>query len=619
MTRRASAPALHPAADFLCYNCAAQSSWTVLDTRFDHGQTFASIRQCWRGAPQRPAMLHYVGVLSLEQAAALQQALAQSGDEHTTDLIPLCWGMGPGFHRLWLDGGALSLTLCVGDLPEVLAQQAMQADVVVAQDAVHWNQWVIKALARHCKRGTALYIDRQASVDALLLGSAGFVMQPHEAAEHFAHALYNPHWTLQNSRRPQQMTAHPPGTCAVIGAGIAGASVAHALALRGWKVDVLDAAPLPASGASGLPVGLVVPHHSADDSPRSRMSRAGTRLMLQHAAVLQTGQDWNPGGVMELDLDATALEATEAEMRSTPHAGDHAEGWATATAFGGANALWHQHAAWIKPHRLVAHWLSPPGIAFHGNCRISSLHRQGGQWVLLDAGGAEAGRADIVVFANAFSCVQLLQQLASDLSAAPDAPYLWVDDVLGKLQAMQAIHGTLSMGPNPATPQPAWPVIPVNGHGSFVSGVPMALGPSWFAGATFQAEAAAHADLPQEHAANLAKLRTLLPDVAAMLSAQFAGQLVQAWQGTRCVTHDRLPLVGPLEEGPTPTLWLSAGMGARGLSFSALCAELLAAWVGGEPLPIENLLAQGLGTRRRRRQRAAVASPVQGALESRQV
>jgi tRNA 5-methylaminomethyl-2-thiouridine biosynthesis bifunctional protein len=42
-------------------------------------------------------------------------------------------------------------------------------------------------------------------------------------------------------------------------------------------------------------------------------------------------------------------------------------------------------------------------------------------------------------------------------------------------------------------------------------------------------------------------------------------------------------------------------MGARGLSFSALCAELLAAWFGGEPLPIENNLAKLLDTHRMQR------------------
>jgi tRNA 5-methylaminomethyl-2-thiouridine biosynthesis bifunctional protein len=91
--------------------------------------------------------------------------------------------------------------------------------------------------------------------------------------------------------------------------------------------------------------------------------------------------------------------------------------------------------------------------------------------------------------------------------------------------------------------------------------------------------------------------------VAQALAPQFAQGQVQAWQGVRCVTHDRLPLVGPLDEVASPTLWLCAGMGARGLSFSALCAELLAAELGGEPLPLESSLARALGTRRRQRGR----------------
>ena len=95
---------------------------------------------------------------------------------------------------------------------------------------------------------------------------------------------------------------------------------------------------------------------------------------------------------------------------------------------------------------------------------------------------------------------------------------------------------------------------------------------------------------------------TLLPQVATQLAPQFASPQVQAWQGTRCISHDRLPLVGPLDQAAQPSLWLCAAMGARGLSFSALCAELLAAWLGDEPLPLESNLAKGLGTGRLRRQ-----------------
>jgi tRNA 5-methylaminomethyl-2-thiouridine biosynthesis bifunctional protein len=47
-----------------------------------------------------------------------------------------------------------------------------------------------------------------------------------------------------------------------------------------------------------------------------------------------------------------------------------------------------------------------------------------------------------------------------------------------------------------------------------------------------------------------------------------------------------------------PGLWVCTGMGARGLTLGLLCAELLAARLHGEPLPVEAKLAQALGVER---------------------
>jgi tRNA 5-methylaminomethyl-2-thiouridine biosynthesis bifunctional protein len=82
-----------------------------------------------------------------------------------------------------------------------------------------------------------------------------------------------------------------------------------------------------------------------------------------------------------------------------------------------------------------------------------------------------------------------------------------------------------------------------------------------------------------------------------------AAAKVHAWCRERCAGHDRLPLVGPVLAGDTPSVWMLAGMGSRGLSFSALCAELLASYMGGEPLPLEASLARSLHTTRRYKQR----------------
>jgi tRNA 5-methylaminomethyl-2-thiouridine biosynthesis bifunctional protein len=65
-------------------------------------------------------------------------------------------------------------------------------------------------------------------------------------------------------------------------------------------------------------------------------------------------------------------------------------------------------------------------------------------------------------------------------------------------------------------------------------------------------------------------------------------------------------LVGPLEAGPDATLWASVGMGARGLTLAALCAQVLVARLCGEPLPIEKTLARKLDSQRVRRKKRSV-------------
>ena len=133
--------------------------------------------------------------------------------------------------------------------------------------------------------------------------------------------------------------------------------------------------------------------------------------------------------------------------------------------------------------------------------------------------------------------------------------------------------------------------------GSFVPHVPATEGAFWAAGATFETDAAALVDQAAQHRANQQRLQSLLPDVAKALEPQFQNSEVTAWSGERCVTHDRLPWVGPVELSQTG-LWVCAGMGSRGLSFSALCAEFLAARLGEEPLPLEANLLRSLDINR---------------------
>ena len=544
---------------------AGQPAWRILDTRFDQGLAFLSTWQTWKTDLSRPRLLHYVALTTAPpQLDELLAAAAPFPEllELAQELTAQWFGLLPGFHRLSLDGGRILLTLCVGELTALLRQQQFVADSVYLHAGLApWNGWTAKALARCCRRGTGLSSATPAPDLLADLAPCGFEMQPH--AHGALSGQFNPRWTIKSSRNASiSPTAAAVGSCVVIGAGLAGASVAAALALRGWQVQVLDQGAAPAAGASGLPVGLVVPHVSADDCALSRLSRSGVRLMLEQARrLLQQGQDWEATGVQQRQLE-------------NPEQPD----------------LWHAQAAWLKPAQLVRAWLAQPGVTFQGNAQVARLRPNGDDWELLDVQGQLLARANRVVLANASGAVPLL----AELEAAQPSFGLHVN----QLPAMHGVRGLLSWAKHPGAPDATFPLFPVNGAGSVIPNVPLGEGASqacaWYVGSSYQPATRAEALDAKNHAANFGRLQKLLPALAQTLAQPFAGGHLQAWKNTRCVTSDRLPVVGPLYPGANPSLWICAGMGSRGMSFAVLCAQLLAARWGAEPLPVEAGLAQSL-------------------------
>ena len=136
----------------------------------------------------------------------------------------------------------------------------------------------------------------------------------------------------------------------------------------------------------------------------------------------------------------------------------------------------------------------------------------------------------------------------------------------------------------------------MQGHGHFLPAVPGTQGLQWLAGAGFEAdESGSQADC---HQANLARAAQLLPDLAGALQAQYRAGQLGLWRGQRCISHDRLPLIGPATASGENGLWMCLAMGARGLTFAALCAQLLTARLMAEPLPLPQRLARLLDVQR---------------------
>ncbi len=565
---------------------ADQPQWRVLETGFGLGLNFLATWHAWRSDPLRPGLLHFCSIEAWPVAAddLLRAAASYPALQPLAEALAAQWqGLVPGFHRLSFEQGRVLLTVCVGDVQAMLREQAFRADAVFldgfdpACNAQMWQAQTLKAVTRLARRGATLATWTVAVEVRRELQACGWQLQQVPGLPPKRACLagrYAPAW---ERRGPPDQPALAPTECIVIGAGLAGAAVAASLARRGWAVRVLDAAAAPAAGASGLPAGLLAPHQSPDDNPLSRLSRAGVRMTLQHAARLAKGIEWEPTGALESRGDDArplpalgeallpwSREATEAQKR-------------TAGLDSSLPAWWHANAAWIEPAALVRLWLREQGVRFQGGLAVGRIRSVAAGWAVEDAAGIRIAAAPLVVVAAA---------LATAALADAGLP-------------LQPVRGQLTWAPHGADAV-ALPPFPVNGNGHFLPRVPLVERGAWITGSSYGRGDADTGWRPEDDLANLQRVREHMPSAAQAMEAAMARGETRSWSGVRCASADRRPLVGEV----APGLWASTAMGSRGLTFAALCGELIAARLHGEPLPIEARLAQALAVSRAARPRS---------------
>ena len=343
--------------------------------------------------------------------------------------------------------------------------------------------------------------------------------------------------------------------CLVVGAGIAGAAMARALADKGWQVDVFDQATAPAAGASGVPIGVLSCHVSVDDNPLSKLTRAGMEKVRAFAqAYLVNGQDWLDCGVLERRMDGHTKKKTwqPSLMGNVWH------GWVqTPTDLQLAQAglselsadeqLWQAPGAWVKPLPLIE------ALINH-----SCIHFQRGQ--ALKATEIQALGYPAVVLALGAHTSDFL----AELSDAPKLPLL-------------PVAGQISWGLHDAEEAKLFPPFAVNGFGGFVSHVPTPQGLAWYSGASFHRGQAKAVVTALDHASNFEKLEQLLPQAALALRRQWqTPDSLGGWAGVRCTSVNRMPIARALDSVNLPDWYVLTALGSRGLTLAMQCAEQLA-------------------------------------------
>ncbi|MEN9893586.1 MAG: hypothetical protein RLY78_3881, partial [Pseudomonadota bacterium] len=394
---------------------------TVLETGFGLGNTFLATWQAWRDDPQRSAELVFVSVekhpptrADLRRAHALAHGKAAGGDDATPDAtsattpdapsgpaadVPLgdtpgdtplaalaaelqaAWPPAtPDLHLLSFDGGAVRLLLAFGDARTVLPELQLQADAVFLDgfaprvNAELWSPDVLRQLPRLCAPGATLATWCVAGTLRQSLAALGFEVrqQPGFGGKRgMTVARHAPrHVPPAPPGRPSQPAARH---VAVVGAGLAGAAVARALARQGLQVTVLERLDIPAGATSGNAGGLFHSVLHPDDGPHARWLRASALHTARELRPL-VADGRVPGAVDgllrgERQQDVAAMQARlDAQGQPAGHVQALDGGMPD-----GAPAWFYPDGGWVSPADLVRHWLAAPGITLHTGVTVDRL------------------------------------------------------------------------------------------------------------------------------------------------------------------------------------------------------------------------------------------------------
>jgi tRNA 5-methylaminomethyl-2-thiouridine biosynthesis bifunctional protein len=526
--------------------------FVILETGFGLGLNFLATWQAWKSNHGR--RLHYIAIekhpFRLDDLKRLHMQwpeLALLASELQAQWpLPL-----PGLHRL--DFGDVVLTLCCGDVQAQLPQLTLTANAIYldgfapAKNPEMWSDEVFAALARLAAPDATLaswsVLDDmmfRLSRHGFRLGKRpGFGTKRYMLAGQLPGAV-SPAPTF-NARR-----------IAVIGAGIAGASAAHALKKRGHEVIVIEAGAAPAQGASGNHAGVFRPLPALDDSRLARLLRAGFLLgRRQFSALPEARLGWTGALHIARDVQHEATQRRIVAEHTLPAEFCRFVERDEASALAGwpveLGGWWFPQAGWINPPSLVRALLEDIEVRTHQ--RIETL------------GNIDA---DEIVLANGIDAPALVPNLKLPIRVG---------------------RGLVSHVPEAATP-------PFNIVATRLGYVTPAVDGIRCAGATMDSGDRDPAPRLADHVENLYRLDMLLPGFGKSLDpATLDGRV-----SFRPMSPDRLPLVGPL--AANERLWIIDGFGARGLVFASVCAELLASQMSGEPLPLEADLVAALAPTR---------------------
>ena len=345
----------------------------------------------------------------------------------------------------------------------------------------------------------------------------------------------------------------------VVGAGLAGLTVAREVAKCGWSVAVLEANRV-GWAASGLNTGFVLPGFAED--VRDMVERVGLDRTKEIWALSEQGVDYVRSAIEETQMPGADPVPGWLYVSKTDDSGDLRAHVERLRWIGGQAEFWpKQRVREVLPNDRYFDALHVPN-AFH----IHPLNYTLGLAAAAEAAGARifehtpataidpAGvrkrvvtplarlRADYVVLAGNVHLGSLMPHIAETLM--PISTFVLVTQPIANLQDVIRWRGAVSDGDR------------ADNHYRIVDGNRL----QWCGRMrTWDADARRFA-------------KSLLRDIERNFPALGKVEAASIWRGTLGRTVHRMPQIGELERG----LWLASGFGAHGLNTTAMAGQLIA-------------------------------------------
>ena len=540
--------------------CGLPDAWrgrrrfTVAELGFGTGLNILALLDLWRRTREPGARLNIFSIEAYPIAAqdAARALAAWPELDGLAQALLSAWPDGRrGLCRIEFPALGAILDLAIGEAGEALAGWDGRADAwfldgfAPAKNPQMWRPELLDLVAARSAPGAVAATFTVAGAVRRGLAAAGFEV---EKKPGFGRKRERLEARLPGVAEPLS----PPPRVAVIGAGIAGASLVRALRALGIEPRLYEAEG-PGAGASGNPAALVTPRLDAGMGPIAKLyaqafaravalyqSETPEAVLGEGALQLEQGErdpgrfdrlaSWDgfaPGGLQRLDAAEVAAALDEAP---------------------GPGGLRLRDALTAEPAAVLRAWMD--GVE-QTRTRVATLLWKDGVWRLRDATGAVVGEAQAVCLAAG--------PAAAALAGLP----------------LRAVRGQVS-----------WSRTPFKGQAASWGGYAAPARDGLLFGATHDRDDWAVDLRPGDHDRNFESLHAGRPRLAQAIDLT----ALEGRAALRAMAPDHLPLAGAV--AGRPGLFALTGLGGRGFALAPLLAEQVAALVAGAARPLPNALGR---------------------------